>query len=160
MVALCTLQGAPLRRQVGQILCTLDAFEGTQSNQTARVACGNSIDQENYLHHKLVTVTRKLTKMKMKKSTKSGLSRPGNRWRLQDAKARLSELVRQAQQRGPQRVTLHGRDAVVVVRADEFDRMRRPISGRDIVAALATSPLADVNFERMTIKFPIRDVNL
>jgi hypothetical protein len=29
--------------------------------------------------------------------------------------------------------------------------MRRPISGRDIVAALATSPLADVNFERMTI---------
>ena len=104
------------------------------------------------MHQKLVTVTRTLTKMKMKKSTKSGLSRPGNRWRLQDAKARLSELVRQAQQRGPQRVTLHGRDAVVVVRADEFDRMRRPISGRDIVAALATSPLADVNFERMTIK--------
>jgi prevent-host-death family protein len=98
--------------------------------------------------------------MKMKKSTKSGHSRPGNRWRLQDAKARLSEVVRQAQQRGPQRVTLHGRDAVVVVRADEFDRMRRPISGRDIVAALATSPLADVNFERMTIASPVRDVSL
>jgi prevent-host-death family protein len=96
--------------------------------------------------------------MKMKKSTKSGHSRPGNRWRLQDAKARLSEVVRQAQQRGPQRVTLHGRDAVVVVRADEFDRMRRPISGRDIVAALATSPLADVNFERVTIASPVRDV--
>ena len=41
--------------------------------------------------------------MKMNKSTKSGRSRPGNRWRLQDAKARLSEVVRQAQQRGPQR---------------------------------------------------------
>ena len=54
---------------------------------------------------------------------------------------RLSEVVRQAQQRGPQRVSLHGRDAVVVVRADEFDRMRRPISGCDIVAALAKSPL-------------------
>ena len=98
--------------------------------------------------------------MKMKKSTKSARSRPGNRWRLQDAKARLSEVVRQAQQRGPQRVTLHGRDAVVVVRADEFDRLRRPISGRDIVAALATSPLAGVNFERMTIKSPVRDVSL
>ena len=137
---------------------------GASRRQSAPLGHGvtwrNSIDQDNYLHHKLVTVTRKLTKMKMKKSTKSGLSRPGNRWRLQDAKARLSELVRQAQQRGPQRVTLHGRDAVVVVRADEFDRMRRPISGRDIVAALATSPLADVNFERMTIKSPIRDVNL
>jgi prevent-host-death family protein len=98
--------------------------------------------------------------MRMKKSTKSGHSRSGNRWRLQDAKARLSEVVRQAQQRGPQRVTLHGRDAVVVVGADEFDRMRRPISGSDIVAALATSPLADVNFERVTIASPVRDVSL
>jgi prevent-host-death family protein len=98
--------------------------------------------------------------MKMKKSTGSGTLRPSNRWRLQDAKARLSEVVRRAQQRGPQRVTLHGRDAVVVVRADEFDRMRQPISGREIVAALATSPLARVNFGRMSIKSPVRDVSL
>jgi prevent-host-death family protein len=98
--------------------------------------------------------------IKMKKPIKSGQSRPSNRWRLHDAKARLSEVIRQAQQRGPQRVTLHGRDAVVVVRADEFDRMRRPISGRDIVAALAGSPLAEVNFERMTIKSPVRKVTL
>jgi prevent-host-death family protein len=98
--------------------------------------------------------------MKMKKPTQSGHPRPGNRWRLQDAKAHLSEMVRQAQQRGPQRVTLHGRDAVVVVRAEEFDRMRRPISGRDIVAALAMSPLAGVNFERITVKSPVREVSL
>jgi len=99
-------------------------------------------------------------KVKSSKRTKSGQSRVGNRWRLQDAKARLSEVVRQAQQRGPQRVTVHGRDAVVVVRADEFDRMRRPVSGRDIVAALAASPLTDVNFERVSIKSPVRDVGL
>jgi prevent-host-death family protein len=98
--------------------------------------------------------------MKVRKPTKLSHARPGNRWRLQDAKARLSEVVRQAQQRGPQRVTLHGRDAVVVIRADDFDRMRRPISGRDIVAALATSPLADVHFERLTNKSPVRDVSL
>jgi prevent-host-death family protein len=72
----------------------------------------------------------------------------------------LSELVRQAQQHGPQRVTVHGRDAVVVVRADEFDRMQQPVSGRDIVAALAGSPLADVNFERVTIKSPVRGVSV
>ena len=98
--------------------------------------------------------------MKRKKPIKSEHSRQGNRWRLQDAKARFSEVVRQAQQRGPQRVTLHGRDAVVVVRSEEFDRLRRPISGRDIVAALARSPLASVNFERMTVKSPVRDVSL
>jgi prevent-host-death family protein len=98
--------------------------------------------------------------MKSSKRARSDRSRPGNRWRLQDAKARLSELVRQAQQRGPQRVTLHGRDAVVVVRADEFDRMQRPVSGRDIVAALAGSPLAGVKFDRVTIKSPVRDAGL
>ena len=116
-----------------------------------------SIDLTSHLDHELVTVTRK---MKIKKSRQSGHSRSGNCWRLQDAKARLSEVVRQAQQRGPQRVTLHGRDAVVIVQADEFDRMRRRISGRDIVVALATSPLAGVNFERITIKSPVRDVGL
>src|SRR3954463_7942097 len=82
------------------------------------------------------------------------------RWRLQDAKARFSEVVREAQQRGPQRVTLHGKDAVVVVGADEFDRLQRPVSGRDIVAALAGSPLAEVKFERLTVKPKVRDVDL
>ena len=96
----------------------------------------------------------------MKKPINSRVSRLGNRWRLQDAKARLSEVVRQAQQRGPQRVTLHGRDAVVVVRADEFDRIQRPVSGHDIVAALAASPLAEVTIERLTVKPPVRDVSL
>jgi prevent-host-death family protein len=98
--------------------------------------------------------------MKIKKRASPSGSQPGNRWRLQDAKARLSEVVRQAQQRGPQRVTVHGRDAVVVVRADEFDRMQRPVSGRDIVAALAGSPLAEVDFERLSIKSLVRDVRL
>src|SRR3977135_247718 len=99
--------------------------------------------------------------MKSSRRSAVGASRKGrNRWPLQDAKARLSEVVRAAQQQGPQRVTVHGRDAVVIVRADEFDRMQRPVSGRDIVAALAASPLADVNFERLTVKSTIRDVRL
>lgn len=96
----------------------------------------------------------------MRKPIKPGRARPGNRWRLQDAKARLSEVVRQAQQRGPQRVTLHGRDAVVIVRADDFDRLQRPVSGRDIVATLAVSPLADVTIERLTVRSPVRDTSL
>jgi prevent-host-death family protein len=83
-----------------------------------------------------------------------------NRWRLQEAKARLSELVRRAQSQGPQRVTLHGRDAVVVIDAAEFDRLSHPVSGRDIVAALRDSPLADVEFERLSVLSPVRDVEL
>ena len=94
--------------------------------------------------------------MKLKKPTKSKVPPPSNRWRLQDAKARLIEVVRQAQQR----VTLHGRDAVVVVRADEFDRIQRLISGRDIVAALAASPLAEVTIDRLSVMSAVRDVSL
>jgi len=98
----------------------------------------------------------------MKKANRSTSSRSwsGNRWRLQDARKRLGELVRQARERGPQRVMLHGRDAVVIVRADEFERMQRPVSGRDLVVALANSPLADVSFDCLATKSPVRDVNI
>jgi prevent-host-death family protein len=85
---------------------------------------------------------------------------PPGRWRLQDAKARFSEVVREAQRVGPQRVTLHGKDAVVIVGAEEYDRLRRPVSGRDIVAALAASPLAEVKFERLSVKSRVRDIDL
>jgi prevent-host-death family protein len=82
------------------------------------------------------------------------------RWRLQDAKARLSEVVRAAQRNGPQRVTLHGRDAAVIVGAEEFDRLQRPVSGQDIVGALAASPLADVTIERHSVRSPVREVDV
>jgi prevent-host-death family protein len=92
---------------------------------------------------------------------RSTVNRSGiGRWRLQDAKARFSEVVREAQQHGPQRVTLHGKDAVVVVRADEFDRLQRPVTGRDIVKAFASSPAADLHFERLSVKSPVRDIDL
>jgi antitoxin Phd len=49
-------------------------------------------------------------------------------WKLQDAKARFSELVRRAQTEGPQRVTVRGHDAVVVIAADELERLLPPTS--------------------------------
>lgn len=44
-----------------------------------------------------------------------------NTWKLQDAKARFSEVVRRAREGKPQRVTVHGKQAVVVVDAERFD---------------------------------------
>jgi prevent-host-death family protein len=44
-------------------------------------------------------------------------------WHLHDAKARFSELFRRTREVGPQRVLRRGGDAVVVVQAEEFDRM-------------------------------------
>ncbi len=53
-------------------------------------------------------------------------TRTEGEWRLEDAKARFSEVVRRARSEGPQRVTVRGRDAVVVIAADEFDRLLPP----------------------------------
>jgi len=61
-------------------------------------------------------------------------------WTLEDAKNQFSEVVRRALTDGPQRVTLGGRDAVVVVGADEYDRLVAPPA--DLVDFLQASPLA------------------
>ncbi|MDQ3863802.1 MAG: type II toxin-antitoxin system prevent-host-death family antitoxin [Actinomycetota bacterium] len=44
-------------------------------------------------------------------------------WQLQEAKQRFSELVRRTLEEGPQVVTRHGEEVVVVVPVEEFRRM-------------------------------------
>ncbi|MSP88377.1 MAG: type II toxin-antitoxin system prevent-host-death family antitoxin [Alphaproteobacteria bacterium] len=51
--------------------------------------------------------------------------RPRRRWLLQDAKTRFSEVFERAIAEGPQRITRHGKEAVVVVAAPVFDDMCR-----------------------------------
>lgn len=64
------------------------------------------------------------------------------RWQLQEAKNRLSELVRKAREEGPQVITLHGRDAAVVVSARDYARQAKPKEG--LAEFLRRSPLAGV----------------
>jgi prevent-host-death family protein len=47
-------------------------------------------------------------------------------WQLQEAKNRFSEVVDEALIHGPQTVTRHGREVVVIVSSEEFRRMRQP----------------------------------
>jgi antitoxin Phd len=47
-------------------------------------------------------------------------------WQLQDAKARLSELVKRAKRDGPQEICVHGEPTVVVVAHEEYLRLTRP----------------------------------
>lgn len=65
-------------------------------------------------------------------------------WPLQDAKARFSELVRKARNEGPQHVTLHGREEVVVIAAEEFQRLQGDQTGAALIAALQDSPYRDI----------------
>lgn len=70
-------------------------------------------------------------------------------WKLEDAKARFSEVVRRARGVGPQRVTVRGRPAVVVVAADEYDRLAPPVKGRSMLDLFAgLEELGELDIER------------
>jgi len=81
-------------------------------------------------------------------------------WQIQEAKARLSELVKCAQRDGPQDITLHGKSVAVVVSRELFDRL----SGRDhsLAAFIQASPFAEAD-EDLVIpdrqKDPAREVD-
>lgn len=72
-----------------------------------------------------------------------------SKWQLQDAKNRLSEVVRKAREEGPQTITVHGNDAVVVVDAEQFDKLARRPRG-SLVEFFQKSPLkgARLNISR------------
>lgn len=71
------------------------------------------------------------------------------RWRLEEAKARLSEVVKRARSEGPQRVTRRGKDAVVVLAADDYLRLTAHDPSRpSLVAFLRASGLGDIDATR------------
>jgi prevent-host-death family protein len=84
---------------------------------------------------------------------------PG-RWLLQDAKARFSELVRRVRTEGPQHVTVHGRNEVVVIAAEEFRRLKGDLTGEALVAAMQASPYREIDIEPKRSRLPVRDVEL
>lgn len=63
-------------------------------------------------------------------------------WKLEDAKARFSELVREARERGPQRVTVRGQDAVVILSVDDYARLAPAASGTTLAALFSEGPFA------------------
>ena len=81
-------------------------------------------------------------------------------WPLQDAKNKFSELVNAALAGEPQRVTRRGQPAVVVLSAEEYDRLCRlershaPTFGQ----LLLEIPQDDQEFQRLSI--PTRPLDL
>jgi len=50
-------------------------------------------------------------------------ARDGHDWQLQTAKAKFSELFRLARTEGPQRVTREGREGVVMISDEQYERL-------------------------------------
>jgi prevent-host-death family protein len=81
-------------------------------------------------------------------------------WIFQDAKARLSEVVRRARAEGPQHVTVHGRAGVVVVAEEEFQRLKGDVTGAALVEAMQASPFRGTEIEPGRSSMPVRGVDL
>src|SRR5258707_15677001 len=81
-------------------------------------------------------------------------------WKLQDAKAHFSQVVREAREQGPQRVTLHGKDAVVILSAEDYARLAPAAAQPSLHALLSRSPLRDLNFRHGSVRAPGREVEL
>lgn len=71
---------------------------------------------------------------------------------MQEAKARLSELVKRAEVDGPQDITLHGRSVAVVLSRAAFERLSGQMAS--VVDFMQASPLVGLDdvlvFERDT----------
>ena len=72
----------------------------------------------------------------------------GASWKLEDAKARFSEVVRKAQTEGVQRVTVRGREAVAVISVDELDRLLNAQARTPLVEFMESLQLHELDLKR------------
>lgn len=77
------------------------------------------------------------------------------RWQLQEAKARLSEVVNSAR-RVPQEITVRGEPAVVVVSVEEYHRMKKRKTS--FVEFIRNSPLMGVDLKIERDRMPGRRI--
>ena len=71
------------------------------------------------------------------------------RWKLEDAKARLSEVVRLAATNGPQLVTVRGREAAIILAPEDYRQLLpKPKGHLPLVKFLQCIGLDKVDLER------------
>jgi prevent-host-death family protein len=79
-------------------------------------------------------------------------------WTVAEAKARFSDLIDQAQSKGPQTITKHGRKAAVVVSPEEWERKSK--RNGNLAEFLGSSPLRGSGIEIKRKKDRTRKVEL
>lgn len=71
------------------------------------------------------------------------------RWKLEDAKARLSEVVRLAGTEGPQLVTIRGKEAAVILAPEAYRQLLpKPKGHQPLVRFLQGLGLSDLDLDR------------
>ncbi len=79
---------------------------------------------------------------------RSALARSAT-WKLEDAKAKFSEVVRRAHEQGPQYVTVRGKPAVAIIDVAELERfLPAPAADIPLVDFLESLPLEGLDLSR------------
>jgi prevent-host-death family protein len=81
-------------------------------------------------------------------------------WSVRDAKTHLGDVVRSAKSEGPQIITVRGREEVVIVSIDEYQRMEAKHTGAELVAVLNHSPFREIEIEPPRVRSRVRPVKL
>ena len=68
--------------------------------------------------------------------------------------------MRRVRSEGPQHVTVHGRDEVVVVSAEEFRRLEGSRTGQALIDALRSAPRGKLDLALARAPMPVRGVKL
>lgn len=81
-----------------------------------------------------------------------------NVWQLQEAKAKLSELVKMVLKQGPQGISIRGLFEVVLISRKDYERLlgKRP----SFVEFMKKSPLREINMDLERNKSKTREINL
>lgn len=79
-------------------------------------------------------------------------------WSVGEAKARFSEVIERARHDGPQTITRNGKNAVVVVSIDEWERRTKP--KESLVEFFRNSPLYDSGIDLERVRSEPRDIGL
>lgn len=86
---------------------------------------------------------------------------PTGTWKMQDAKAQFSRVVKLAREVGPQRVTYRGKQAVVVVSAVDYERVAPAESERpSLFSLLQSSPLSRLKLKPARVRMRVRKPQL
>ena len=79
-------------------------------------------------------------------------------WQLQDAKNRFSQLVKLAESKGPQIITVRGQESVVVISVKEYKKLITKKGS--LVDFMQNSPMSDVDLDLERSKSKGRNVSL